>query len=417
MKLTKESTNLISFFTKNHCNSYLPLNKKTNVIIERLYHEFVNAENYIQMLKAKMGESFYNVDILQIEHTNQIPMPKTFASDGFPPDIRKHITQHTLFHIHYVFQIMNRRIEICILLDSSNLKLDISKYNTYVDAMLVWLLVLNKYASKKCAEKLIVYIYLTNLEKKVPVSNMETLNQTHVNTAFTMTCPKNSEIVIFRKEEWFKVFIHETFHNFGLDFSGINNEICKQRILSLFPVKSEVNLFEAYSEFWAKIINCIFCSYMQLKNKNDIRAFLSNFEILINLERIYSLFQMVKVLQFMNLTYEQLYKSNNELLSLLYKEQTNVLSYYVITLLLVNNYTEFIQWCNTNNSSLLQFKKTNTNLHSLCTFIERNYKTKSLLHCIHVMEQLLVKLRNQKTQKKENKYMLDNLRMTICELG
>jgi len=232
-----------------------------------------------------------------------------------------------------------------------------------------------------------------------------------------MTCPKNSEIVIFRKEEWFKVFIHETFHNFGLDFSGINNEICKQRILSLFPVKSDVNLFEAYSEFWAKIINCIFCSYMQLKNKNDIRAFLSNFEILINLERIYSLFQMVKVLQFMNLTYEQLYKSNNELLSLLYKEQTNVLSYYVITLLLVNNYTEFIQWCNTNNSSLLQFKKTNTNLHSLCTFIERNYKTKSLLHCIHVMEQLLVKLRNKKTQKKENKYMLDNLRMTICELG
>jgi hypothetical protein len=285
--------------------------------------------------------------------------------------------------------------------------------------MLVWLVMMNKYASKKCAEKLVVYIYLTNLEKQIPLSNIYTLNTTHVNTAFTMTCPKNSEIVIFRKEEWFKVFIHETFHNFGLDFSDMNNEICRQCILSIFPVKSEVNLFEAYSEFWAKIINCIFCSYIQLTNKDDIQGFLANFDFLINLERIYSLFQMVKVLNFMNLSYENLYEQgeeNNELRSMLYKENTNVLSYYVITLILVDNYSDFIQWCDTHNRLLLQFNKTNTNLHRLCSFIQDNYKSKHFLNCIRTMEKLLLKLSN-KSKKKENKYILHNLRMTICELG
>ena len=32
-----------------------------------------------------------------------------------------------------------------------------------------------------------------------------------------------SEIIIFRNEEWFKVFVHETFHLFGVDFSNMSN--------------------------------------------------------------------------------------------------------------------------------------------------------------------------------------------------
>ena len=78
----------------------------------------------------------------------------------------------------------------------------------------------------------------------LPSTNIEILNSSHVNTAFTRTCPKKSEIVVFRKEEWFKVFIHESFHNFGLDFSDMNNAECTSRILDIFPVNSIAHQME-----------------------------------------------------------------------------------------------------------------------------------------------------------------------------
>ena len=50
-------------------------------------------------------------------------------------------------------------------------------------------------------------------------------------------------------------------------------------------VNSEVNAYEAYTEFWAEIINAIFSSYYDTKN-HDINVFLSNCEFYINFERI-----------------------------------------------------------------------------------------------------------------------------------
>jgi hypothetical protein len=46
----------------------------------------------------------------------------------------------------------------------------------------------------------------------------------------------------------------------------------------------------------------------------------------------------------------------------LYKEDSNVLSYYIISTIMMNNYQGFLGWCNENNLSLLQFKKTTANI-------------------------------------------------------
>jgi hypothetical protein len=288
--------------------------------------------------------------------------------------------------------------------------------------MLVWLHMVNGYASKSCSIELKIYIYHTSLLKILPLTNVNILNENNINTAFTRTCPKNSEIVVFRKEEWFKAFIHETFHNFGLDFSDMNTSACNSKILSIFKVNSEVNLFEAYTEFWARLMNALFCSYINMKNKNDINDFLTNAELFINFERVFAFFQMVKVLNFMDLSYQNLYEKgihSENIRKTMYKEDTNVLSYYIITLILFNNYQDFLSWCNTNNTSLLQFKKTTVSLDSFCNFIEKKYKTKSILDGIECTEQLLLKVHKseKKTNKKDLGYLIRNLRMTICELG
>ena len=53
----------------------------------------------------------------------------------------------------------------------------------------------------------------------------------------------------------------------------MNNTECTNYILNIFPVQSEVNLYESYTEFWAEIINALFCSFFALNDKNDVEGF------------------------------------------------------------------------------------------------------------------------------------------------
>jgi hypothetical protein len=419
MKITNESYDLMSFFVKNNCLKPLKQTKKTDTLITKLYQEIFDGFKYIHNIKSKMGSSFYKLKISNITNVNQIPKPTTFPPNAFPTSVRNHIDESILSLLKYSFSLLGRVITIYFITEDSSPEELIETYNNYADYMLVWLYIIDGYASRNCSPDLNIYIYHTNLLKELPTSNIEILDETNVNTAFTRTCPKKSEIVIFRKEEWFKAFMHETFHNLGLDFSDMNNSICNLKILSIFPVKSEVNLYESYAEFWARIMNVLFCSFVSMKHKNDINEFLLNVEVFINFERIYSFFQVVKILKFMGITYKDLYNKSSDsenIRKTLYKENTNVLAYYIITLILINNYQDVLNWCNTNNTSLLQFKKTTLNLESYCKFIEKKYKTKNLLDGIECIEKILIKINNSK-KKKDLNYLLNNLRMTICELG
>jgi hypothetical protein len=86
-------------------------------------------------------------------------------------------------------------------------------------------------------------------------------------------------------------------------------------------------------------------------------------------------------------------------------------------LILLNNYQDLLIWCNTNNTSLLQFKKTNLNLEKFCKFIETKYKTKGMLDGIECSEKLLGLIKRTNKKQKEIVFLLKNLRMTMCELG
>ena len=214
--------------------------------------------------------------------------------------------------------------------------------------------------------------------------------------------------------------MHETFHNFGLDFSDMNMSTYNQKILEIFPVNSKVNLYESYTEFWARIMNALFCSFINMKDKDDINDFLTNAEFFINFERIFAFFKMVKILDFMGLTYKDLYKKtvlSENMRKTLYKENTNVLSYYVITSILLNNYQDFLSWCNTNNIVILNFKKTIKNLDDYCLFIDKKYKTKNMLESVDCTEKLLHSVKRSTKKQKEISHLLKNLRMSICELG
>ena len=416
MKLSKKSKELMLFLTKNNHINKVIQTKRVELILSSLYDDIKNAYKYLNNLKE--NGSYFTITTKKISTASQISKPQNFNYNNFPEMIRKHIDDLSMSEIVYNFSLYGRHIKLYFIIEEDNVELKLDVFNKYVDNIIMWLHILTQYASKQCSNTLTVYFYFTSLKKFLPRSNIYILDEHNVNTAFTTTCPKDSEIVVFRYEEWFKVFIHETFHNFGLDFSDMNNTETKKCILNIFKVNSDVNLYESYTEFWAEIMNALFCSFLSLKDKNDIDEFLSNSEFYINFERTYSFFQLVKTLNFMGLTYKDLYLNNERSRMLrenLYKEKTSVLSYYVIKTILINNYQGFLAWCKINNFSLLQFKKTPTSQKEYCKFIEKNYKTSSMLNGITETQKFFNKI--QKSKKPNLHYILSNLRMSICEMG
>ena len=464
MKLTDVSNMLLSIFQQNKPDIHLK--KSTENILLDLYNDIEKSYRYVSTIQPY-------VKFTPIQNIHQIPRPNKFPSNSFPKEIRNRINEKSALHLHYKCSLDERKIQVHFVIENvtKTKKFQIEEYTQYVNAILTWLHIVNKYSSKSCSKQLSIYLYFTQVFKNLPSATTHILDQSNVNTAFTTTCPVNSEIVVYRKEEWFKVFLHETFHNFALDFSDMDIQDCHKKILNIFKVKSDVNLFEAYTEFWARIMNCCFCSFFKIqqihldddgsfspmkpannivgytdssiyrsypqhlaKDMNKTREeykqiFLFYFKNCIEVEIIYGFFQMVKTLNFMGLRYQDLYSNTHQSKMLrenLYKENTSVLSYYVLQMVLLNSFQSFLEWCSIHNTSLLQFKKTYQNQRLFCDFIEKKYKTKSMLGGVEHAEEMLKQLKNGfLSEMKQNKnssqldglyFLLNNMRMTVCEI-
>jgi hypothetical protein len=101
----------------------------------------------------------------------------------------------------------------------------------------------------------------------------------------------------------------------------------------------------------------------------------------------------------MGLQYKDLFGRNGDTKKK-YREKTNVLAYFVINASLMDQYEEFLHWCEIHNQygnvSLLQFKKTTQNQFDFYQFIEKHYQCKSLLQNVSCMEKALYTFQKQK---------------------
>lgn len=437
MKLTKTSQTLMNYFNsiKEQCIKPIKFTKNTTNILEQLYDDIIDAHESLQKLKkyykstmaSPTPTTFYQTRVSRITNTSHIIKPSSFISHYFPANIRAHIDKHAMHSITYTFTIFKKKITIIFTVEDEDIDLHLPTYNKYVEHIYLWLHVLDSYAAKSCSQALTIYLYFTSFNKTLPDTPIEVLDVINVNTAVTTSCQPQTEIVIYRKEEWFKVLIHETFHSFGLDFSDMDNDECTTRILKIFPVKSEVKLFESYCEFWAEVINVLFCSFRVIKDKNDFRAFMTQFNKFMNMEINYSVFQVVKTLNFMGLNYDAMHSSKEYakiLRNNLYKENTSVLSYYVVRMILMTNVQATLNWCDEHNGMhlLLQFKKTAQNQRAFCDFIGKYYNNSYTLNAIACMQRVwreLIEKYSINTSNNANKknFLMNNMRMTICELG
>jgi hypothetical protein len=238
---------------------------------------------------------------------------------------------------------------------------------------------------------------MINERKQIPLLNENNITSNHINTGYTYTCILDSEIIIYRTEEWFKVLIHESMHNFGFDFSGmdINNiKTIDLNIKNIFNIRYNYELlsFESYAEFWAIIIHTLFYTYYTIKNNDDSNYFLQEYHKNINIERIHGYIQVVKILRYYGINYNQFIINNNKL----FLNDINlppIISYFLLKQILLYDYNNFIIFCLKNNIKNKQnihnaiiFNKTKNNLMLFYYYIKDNYLNKQLLKEIQKIE-------------------------------
>ena len=344
-----------------------------------------------------------------IAEKSQFKQPEGKESRYFPAHILKYVTANEQSQLIFTCgNVSQREIKVIFTLFVNAAEITQKQkdyYTQYVKMMYIWLHICGKYAEQTCTESLNVFIYPTPFTKNLPTSPATIIGPEHINTAFTMACAKNGQIIIFREEEWFKVFIHETFHSYGLDFATKDHGELKNVLRGIFPINSDFDVYEAYTETWARIINCAFSSFNALgvdKNQNE---FLSNLSFCLEIERMFALYQSIKMLGFMGLRYGDIHKKEN---GYLYKENTHVFAYYIMTAIFLNDQQGFMLWCKKNNTSLLKFKSTPESFDSFATYITSVYDCISLLNGLAQMGTF-----NKRVSKGNNKELMLTTRMSI----
>jgi hypothetical protein len=403
---------------------------KYKLIMLSLFKDLLEAEKYIEN-KCQVTKTVYTSTEHNIEDHIQLSKNTRF----FPKAIRKYIQDTPCSLIKYTCEIEGRENNLYFYSYANGVGANGVGANGVVDTnemgangtvklMFMWLYICIKNAQQTCAKELNVYIFLTPFKKTLPTKKTSILSAEHVNTAFTYCCVPEGEITIFRAEEWFKVFIHESFHAYNLDF-GLTAvpATLQDQLKSLFHIKSDFNINEAYSESWARIINCVFYSFASLtEREKSFDTFLLYTDFCLQLERLFSLYQMNKILDFMGLNYSDITSSQVYLKAHLYKEDTHVFSYYILTALFLNDYKEFMQWCASINShSIMKFNCQADSFQKMATYIQKIHHKDELLRILSLLQSKRLKttvevLRTTPEVLRTTPEVLRTTRMSIIDL-
>jgi hypothetical protein len=214
----------------------------------------------------------------------------------------------------------------------------------------------------------------------------------HLNSGYTESY---KELVIYRKEEFLKVFIHECFHLFCLEFSESYSSQYKEMLRTIFKVESDYLLFESVCEYWARTLNCAFVSYF-MKPDMTFPEFEKIFVLNLSMETIFSMIQMKNYLSLHNLTYDDLLTKR----VVPYTEETNGFCYYVITSILMFHYQPTMNWFINHNETMLNFSKSNKDLYLFHQYIQSIYNAKSFTDAL----------------KKLKAFKLENMSMSLFDI-
>jgi hypothetical protein len=348
-------------------------NKLSTKITKKLYDDINEAFQYVdsKICNVKFSKLKYNKFRI-IQHGLYFSKQSHFKA--FSKDMTQLLTK---------IKINDRDIEICFGIS------DEKKYNKKnlienVRIMSAVLYICGKYALKQCSKTLNILLLMLDDVKLLPSKSTIIIGSNNVNSGYSYVCERDNEIVVYRSEEWFKVFIHETFHAYGLD-GTLNIKGASDDVKKLFNVNSTMSLGEAYVETWARIMNTSISSFIKTENYISFSKLLG---FSIEIDSYFASLQSTKIFGLMGLDYDDVCNTDSSLSRHIYKENSNVFSYYVLSSILMSNIDEFLSWCLQNNEHLLRFGETNKEIKSFSTLISKIYKSDNMLSMIEDMKHI-----------------------------
>jgi len=322
----------------------------------------------------KYAKYFYDLSTSSLDKVNNLQINKKInansaieESNFISEPIRKYIQETRKFTYKFTTIINQKNITLYFVSFTRMSEITISYYCNLV-FMVIFMLTNEK---NNCSKNLEIKIFLTPHKKMLPPNKTDILGPNEVNTGFsTVGCRTDAAITIYREEEWFKVLIHELFHNLDLDFSDMDISKAKKNLYNIFKLQSEYEVAETYTEMWGRIINVVVTCAVKTNSYDD---FAQLFITYMERERQFSLKQAGAIISRINSIKD-------------YREKSNIFCYYILTAALFNNYLHFLDWCEENNTNLFKFKKVEKNIKSFVDLILRECDSssfKSSLSCIN----------------------------------
>lgn len=168
-------------------------------------------------------------------------------------------------------------------------------------------------ASPENKRKLFSYLYLTNLNRKINQLIPHRFGVEQVNGG--LMDKKENKMVVWRKEDGLKVFIHEMIHFYRLDFYFINNFYVTVNNLAENKIcKNDDYVFEAFTDFFAINYYCVYL-FLLLEDNDQI---IYNFYLIFKKELDYVEKQALKVLYYVDI--------NKNIID----NETNLYCYYLL---------------------------------------------------------------------------------------
>tara|TARA_B100001175_G_C19513980_1_gene645910 strand:- start:4722 stop:6074 length:1353 start_codon:yes stop_codon:yes gene_type:complete len=295
-------------------------------------------------------------------------------------------------------------------------------------------LITNLTKNNTCSDTgLSIYLFFTPFKRKLEKKRENVLGATNANGGFCYGCVSLGKIVVYREEEFFKVFSHELIHNFGVDkyiwdfISSAKIKNSKEfklyhKFLNNFNLgrENDLGLQECLVEFWGEFFNNVIYSYIYSKSCNlsdhnhKFKIYNHIFETIMKFEIIHSFFQTTKIVYHNNTTYIDILSKYNKN-TLKYRENTHIFSYYMLKLYLIFNYKLFVNSeISVSRENTIKFSNSLRNMQQFFNYMSSVATDNSLLLNFKFMEKIYLHLKSQKKGREIN-FLLSNLRMSVLQ--
>jgi hypothetical protein len=309
-------------------------------------------------------------------NSRQLPLPAGMQesdNDYLPHEIQHHILNEPGVAITYTFSVENRKVVLHFVEfnthshSHSHSHSHNPEFDAHAKRVCALMHLVSMHASRStCSSALSIYIYMTEFKKLFPTKKGEVIDTEHVNTGMAYHCARTNEVVVYRKEEWFKVLIHELFHAMGLSFiesdmpKGVDRAM-QSMLQTMYSISHPVRIYETYCEIWARILNVVFDCFVDDRanpvygtshNDTEFRVFMECVMEGLGKNARFAQHQCAKLLRYADLSHDILATPNEKNRAIVagkYRENTNVFAYYVLTHSLLHSPTDFMTWCYRNN--------------------------------------------------------------------